>query len=90
MRKDLETGLFTKKSYLLLLIGVVAIYFALAIGSAMTKSPWSDEAWFANPAVNLITRGRMATPVLETAGTGFKGLDQHTYWVMPLHLVTQA
>jgi len=81
----------TRQTYLLLLLVVAAgIFFALAVGSALAKSPWSDEAWFAQAGLNLATRGEMTTPVLETAGTKFKGLDRHTYWVMPLHLVAQA
>jgi 4-amino-4-deoxy-L-arabinose transferase-like glycosyltransferase len=79
-----------KKPYHLLLLIVMLAYLALAAGSAMTKSPWSDEAWFAQAGLNLATRGEMTTPVLETTGTNFKGLERHTYWVMPLHLVTQA
>ena len=79
-----------KKPYHLLLAVVVLAFLALAVGSALTKSPWSDEAWFAQAGLNLATRGEMTTPVLETAGTNFKGLERHTYWVMPLHLVTQA
>jgi 4-amino-4-deoxy-L-arabinose transferase-like glycosyltransferase len=78
------------KRQLLLLVAVAGASLALAVGSALTKSPWSDEAWFAQAGYNLATRGEMTTPVLETAGTKFKGLDRHTYWVMPLHLVTQA
>lgn len=80
----------SKKPYHLLLVIVTLAYLALAVGSARTKSPWSDEAWFAQAGLNLATRGEMTTPVLETTGTNFKGLDRHTYWIMPLHLVTQA
>ncbi|HEY0100197.1 MAG TPA: glycosyltransferase family 39 protein [Pyrinomonadaceae bacterium] len=80
----------SKKPYHLLLLLVTLVYLALAVGSARTKSPWSDEAWFAQAGLNLATRGEMTTPVLETTGTNFKGLDRHTYWIMPLHLVTQA
>lgn len=80
----------TGKQQLLLLVVVAGACLALAVGSALTKSPWSDEAWFAQAGYNLAARGEMTTPVLETAGTKFKGLDRHTYWVMPLHLVTQA
>ena len=80
-----------RQNYLLWSILIVAASFLiLAAGSARTKSPWSDEAWFAQAGLNLATKGEMTTPVLETAGTKFKGLDRHTYWVMPLHLVTQA
>ncbi|HEV2801804.1 MAG TPA: glycosyltransferase family 39 protein [Pyrinomonadaceae bacterium] len=80
----------TRRQSLLLLVVAACAYLALAVGSALTKSPWSDEAWFAQAGLNLATRGEMTTPVLETTGTNFKGLDRHTYWVMPLHLVTQA
>jgi 4-amino-4-deoxy-L-arabinose transferase-like glycosyltransferase len=80
----------TKRQTLLLLVVAACAYLALAVGSAVTKSPWSDEAWFAQAGLNLATRGEMTTPVLETTGTNFKGLERHTYWVMPLHLVTQA
>jgi len=78
------------KQQLVLLCVVACASLALAFGSAFTKSPWSDEAWFAQAGLNLATRGEMTTPVLETTGTNFKGLERHTYWVMPLHLVTQA
>ncbi|HYG08723.1 MAG TPA: glycosyltransferase family 39 protein [Pyrinomonadaceae bacterium] len=80
----------TGKQQLLLLCIVAGACLALAAGSALTKSPWSDEAWFAQAGLNLATRGEMTTPVLETTGTNFKGLERRTYWVMPLHLVTQA
>jgi len=81
----------TRQTYFLLLIVIVAgIFCALSVGSALTKAPWSDEAWFAQASLNLATKGEMTTPVLETVGTKFKGMERHTYWVMPLHLVTLA
>jgi hypothetical protein len=67
---------------------VIGLYLALAIGSSLTKRPWSDEGWFANPAVNLLETGSMGTTVIEPVI--WKGINEHTYWVMPLHLVTQA
>ena len=75
---------------LVIAIAVCLVYLVFSIWSAQTKSPWSDEAWFANSAVNLATKGRLTTTVLETQGTDFHGLDQRTYWVMPLHLLVQA
>jgi 4-amino-4-deoxy-L-arabinose transferase-like glycosyltransferase len=69
--------------------GIVVIYFALALGTAVSRRPWSDEGWFASPAYNLATNGSMGSPVLD--GTSWlPGINQHTYWVLPLHLVTQA
>jgi hypothetical protein len=67
----------------------ITLYLALSIASATTKRPWCDEAWFASPALNLATKGTMGTSVLEPYGW-LKGIDQYTYWVTPLYLVTQA
>lgn len=71
---------------------ILLLYLALAIGMALAKAPWCDEGFFASPALNLITKGNMATSVIESASDDpkIKGLDRYTYWVMPLHLVTQA
>ena len=58
---------------------------------APTKSPWSDEAWFANAAWNLASKGKLVTTVLETSGTNLQGLPINTRsGVMPLHLLVQA
>ncbi len=70
--------------------GVVVLFLALAFGSAVTKRLWSDEAWFASPALNLATKGTMGTDVLETSGTKLAGMKQYTYWIMPFYVVTQA
>src|SRR5262249_27449057 len=51
--------------------------------------PNGDEGLFANPAITLINKGYMGTPVRETTG-GLPGLERWTYWVMPLHLVVLA
>jgi len=67
-----------------------AAWVALAIGLALTRTPWSAEAWTAIPALNLAEHGVMATPVLEFKNTWLQGLDRHTYWLMPVHLLVQA
>jgi hypothetical protein len=71
---------------------VAVLYVLFAAGTALSKRPWSDEGWFASPALNLITKGTMGTSVLETAEPRGqqKGIDQYTYWVMPLHILAQA
>ena len=61
----------------------------MAVGSSLTKRPWSDEGWFAAPAYNLLVHGSMGTLVLEENGW-LPGINQHTYWIMPLHLVAQT
>jgi hypothetical protein len=67
-----------------------AVWIALAIGLALTRAPWSAEAWTAIPALNLAENGIMATSVLEFKDTWLQGLDRHTYWLMPFHLLLQA
>src|SRR2546422_848668 len=82
----------TRRLRLVLGLGVAA-YLIIAVGTAARKSPWPDEGWLSNPAFNLLTNGRMGTPVLEPAGTGLfvlPGIERYTYWVMPLYLLVQA
>jgi len=74
----------TPKSQLIIGLGILAIYLALTIGTAVTEIPGTDEGFFANPAFNLLTKGSLSTTVLETFATPFKGMDRHTYWIMPL------
>jgi 4-amino-4-deoxy-L-arabinose transferase-like glycosyltransferase len=69
----------------------VGAYVVLSVASSLTKRPWSDEGWFANAPLNLVTKGWMGTTVVEQAGHPFlNGIDRYTYWVMPLHLLLQA
>ncbi|MFP5264726.1 MAG: ArnT family glycosyltransferase [Blastocatellia bacterium] len=84
---------FNKGFYLKGALAVVCLYAALTTGISLTKPPEIDEGWFASPALNLVTRGTMGTTVLEPSGTltsRLAGINQHTYWVMPLHLLAQA
>ena len=80
-------------------VGILVIYLALAAMRVVTNRPWVDEAWFTGPALDLVTHGRLGTPLLEPTGSHLslgepravlKGITQHTYWVMPLHLLVQA
>lgn len=90
MREKLG-GVVARRRVQLALVGAaVAAYLVLSFGSALTKSPEIDEGFFANPAFNLATKGTMATTVLETEGSALRGIREHTYWVLPMHLVTQA
>ncbi|HXB73391.1 MAG TPA: glycosyltransferase family 39 protein [Candidatus Acidoferrales bacterium] len=77
----------------------VLLYMLLALGSVLTKRPWCDEAWFASPGLDLAVNGRMGTHVLEPTGSHLvllksgarlDRIDQHTYWVMPLHFLILA
>ena len=77
----------------------VLLFVLLTLGSVITKRPWCDEAWFASPALDLTENGRMGTHVLEPTGSHLsilrpgsrlEGIDQRTYWVMPLYLLVLA
>lgn len=72
------------------LAAIGLLYLLLGTGSALTKLPICDEAWYANPAFNLSAGRSMGTTVLESAGTPLHGLERHTYWVMPLYIVGEA
>lgn len=74
--------------YAVLLAAILCI--ALAVFSAINRTPWSDEGWFSSASYNLAHHGSMGTTVLEPAGTNFTRIDKHTYWVMPLFLAGQA
>ncbi len=69
---------------------VLILYGLLASWRAHTGHPWDNEAWFANPAVNLLTKGFMGTTILESKGSWMEGLDRRTYWILPLHVLAQA
>ena len=73
----------------LLLAGILILYLVLAVACARTLMPWADEEWFAGPALNLMTKGYMGTPVLDpTASWNTRDLtlvDRYTYWIMPLY-----
>src|SRR3954469_24660532 len=74
---------------------IVLVYLGLGLTTAFTRAPWCDEGWFGNPAYNLAYKGFMGTTVLEPAGSTWKsvkltGIDRHSYWVMPLHLLETA
>jgi hypothetical protein len=74
---------------------IAAVFLGLGLTNAISRSPSCDEGWFGDAAYNLAYRGFMGTPVLEpTSGlwrsVKLTGIDRHTYWVMPLSLVTNA
>ena len=79
--------LMMTKSSTVLLCGIVFVYLVLAIGCASTLIPWCDEAWFAGPALNLMTKGYMGTPVLDATATwntrDLTQVDRYTYWIIP-------
>jgi len=74
----------THHTHVFVCVCVLAMFLALSVGTALTAIPGTDEGWFANPAFNLRTKGSFGTTVMETFATPFKGIEQRTYWIMPL------
>ena len=87
-----EVELATHKKYWILGVSILILYVLLAAGTARSKRPWSDEGWFASPAYNLINNGYMGTSILESVEPRGqqKGINQYTYWIMPLDILAQA
>jgi hypothetical protein len=69
---------------------VVVCYLALGLGRAVSTSPWNDEAWYSSPSWSLIHNGTTGTPLLETAGQFWRGINLRTYWVVPLQFFVQV
>jgi 4-amino-4-deoxy-L-arabinose transferase-like glycosyltransferase len=88
-RRWFDAGTAGRRPRRLIVLCVLVLYAALASATAYTRRPWSDEGWFASPALNLATHGFMGTTVLEP-NEWQRGIDRYTYWVVPLYLVTQA
>jgi 4-amino-4-deoxy-L-arabinose transferase-like glycosyltransferase len=72
------------------LLAVLAVYLLFAGWMARAEFVWSNEAWFASPALNLIHRGYLGTTILEGKGTWLEGIDSHTYWIPPLYPLLQS
>jgi 4-amino-4-deoxy-L-arabinose transferase-like glycosyltransferase len=76
----------------LLMLGV------LAVATGMVRPPFRDEAWFANPAVSLLTHGHTGSTVLQSDSwlpnlvqpTKLTRIETRTYWIMPAHTYLQA
>ena len=80
-----------------LLLGILAVYLFLASWNAATRGPRGDEVQFANPALDLITRGTTGVTILSGFGAHPEvppPADTHfttySYWAMPLSFVTLA
>ena len=52
--------------------------------------PWVDEAWFANPVFDFISRGTWGTTVFEENGTGLVGINSKTFWMLPLSFILNS
>ncbi len=65
-------------------------FVLLCVQFALRTQPNSNEAWFADAARNLWLHGSLGTTILASKGTWLQGIDRHTYWSMPFHLILQS
>jgi Dolichyl-phosphate-mannose-protein mannosyltransferase len=76
------------------IVPLLLVFVTIAVLCAHTNLPWSDEAWFASPALNLITNGNFGTSVLDPTASfrtnNLSGIRQHTYWIVPLFPLAEA
>src|SRR4051794_36503095 len=76
------------------IVPILLVFLAIAVACARTNLPWSDEAWFASPALNLITQGTFGTAVLDPTAAfrtnNLTGIREHTYWIAPLFPLAEA
>lgn len=72
--------------------GIVVVYLTAAIACALTVRPWWDEGIFSSPALSLLTRGFMGTPVLDPFSRFYPllGVNEYTYYMVPLYMVAQV
>ena len=77
-----------------IILPILLLFIVLAVLSAHVNLPGTDEAWFASPALNLITKGYFGTSVLDPTAAfrtnNLTGINQHTYWIVPLYPLVQA
>jgi hypothetical protein len=88
--KSLALNCRTGALIISVLTTAVMVYLALAIGTATVLRPWVDEGWGGAPAWNLITNGSIGTPSFHAEAWGMTGIEQHTYWFMPVFLLLQV
>ncbi len=74
----------------ILLTIVIVLWIIAATAVAATRAPWSNEAWSANPAVTFVEHGYLGTQILESKKIWLQGVDQHLYWMMPMHSLVEA
>ncbi len=72
---------------------ILPLFLLLAVGNVLTRAPWCDEAYFAEPAYSLLHTGHMASIVAPPSPIDDPktfGTDRYMFYTMPLDLILQA
>jgi hypothetical protein len=87
--RDSAEGLLTNKPWIATAAFAVLIFLVLAVGTALTLRPNTDEGLFVDPAYTLATKGYMGSPALRD-NLHLLRIEQHTYWIFPLDPIMVA
>jgi 4-amino-4-deoxy-L-arabinose transferase-like glycosyltransferase len=82
----------------LMLGAITAVYLICCFSLALTRAPWYDEGFVVNPSYAWITSGHPGMSILDDSGPflpfpqrmSLKGIHEHLYAQMPLHMVFLA
>jgi 4-amino-4-deoxy-L-arabinose transferase-like glycosyltransferase len=87
-------GSLASRAYIWVLASSIICYLILAFSIAKVKTPWVDEGWIASAPANWATTGSFGTPSLEPSGSWLNaeltGIQEYTYWTLPVGIVAQA
>ena len=82
----------------LILCTLAGLFLVCSLSIALTRAPWYDEGLLANPALSLARTGYPGVSALDDNGpplpfpkrVDLKGIREHAYMEMPLHVVLLA
>ena len=78
--------------------GTFLLFFSFCIGIALTRAPWYDEGFLANPPYSLDTTGHPGVSIIDDSGPFIpathlepvKGIRTRMYLEMPIHTIALA
>ena len=69
-------------------VASVLLFVVLAGGNSLARMPWWDEGLFSDVSLSFRNFGHLGSSVLSPTGyLSIPGVNQYTYWQMPLYLV---
>jgi 4-amino-4-deoxy-L-arabinose transferase-like glycosyltransferase len=84
----------TYRAYRWICLAALMFYAFMAFRMSSVKAPWVDEGWIASAPANWARTGSFGTPSLAPTGSWLvdelTGVNQYTYWNLPVALVAQG
>jgi hypothetical protein len=94
-----QKGIFERRKARRLMLSLAAsLYLICCLALALTRGPWYDEGFLANPSYAWITTGHPGISILDDSGPflpfnqrmSMRGIREHIYAQMPLYVVFLA